>query len=598
MKKWDDLLVQNQSRRQTKHERISKHLGFDTETLKGKLKLICLSTKKGGKQEELYIEDINKEENLYPILLFLTQTKYKDYLKWFYNIDYDFRAIIRYLPEELLLELYNENRVKFHNFEIKYLPKKYFSISRNKYVWVYYDISQFFPGGLDKNAKKYLNNECKDDINAAVLGSSLKYWNDNKKEIIKYCKQDCKLTAQLADLFYQNLWREIKFNPSKPYSSGSISQEYFVNNTFIPTLKNIPTAALKLHQDNYRGGRIEILQRGYFDNLKSYDIKSAYPAQMVNLLDYSAGNWKRTTDFDDSFHGIYEIEYNCYDDYIGLFPQNFNNLTVYPNGEGLKTVVNEQELIFLQNNSNIADFKVLNGYQFIPFREVYPYRDLIMQLFHEKETTDDENKRMIYKLFINSIYGKTAQAIYDKQTKKFRTGKLYNPIYSNRITSLTRLELMKNALNISKDVIGFSTDSIQTTKEIKTGSKLGDFTFEYSAKDSVILMSGIRYTDDKQKIRGFGNQLSLDKTTETSYNLADVLEMNPEKSKIPVYIKKPVTLFQGLKYSKYSTEDINVFMTTEKVLDINGDYRRIWKDNFINCADCLSRNISSIPIMI
>ena len=598
MKKWEDLLVQNQSRRQIRQERISKHLGYDTETLDGKLKLICLSTKNGGKQEELYIEDTSKEENLYSILLFLTNTKYKDYLKWFYNIDYDFRAIIRYLPEELLLELYNENKVKFHNFEIKYLPKKYFSISRNKYVWVYYDISQFFQGGLDKNAKKYLNNECKDDINATVLGSNLQYWKDHKKEIIKYCKQDCKLTAQLADLFYQNLWKEIKFNPSKPYSSGSISQEYFVNNTFIPVIKNIPESVLKLHQDNYRGGRIEILQRGYFDNLKSYDIKSAYPAQMVKLLDYSAGKWKRTTDFDDNFHGIYEIEYNCYDDYIGLFPQNFNNLTVYPNGEGLKTVVNEQELIFLQNNSNIADFKVLNGYQFIPFREIYPYRDLIMQLFHEKESTYDENKRMIYKLFINSIYGKTAQAIYDKKTKKFRTGKLYNPVYSNRITSLTRLELMKNALNISKDVIGFSTDSIQTTKEIKTGSKLGDFTFEYNAKNSVILMSGIRYTDDKQKIRGFGNRLSLDETSETKYNLADVLEMNPEKSKIPVYIKKPVTLFQGLKYSKYSTEDINVFMTSEKILDINGDYRRIWKDNFINCADCLSRNISSIPIMI
>lgn len=74
--------------------------------------------------------------------------------------------------------------------------------------------------------------------------------------------------------------------------------------------------------------------------------------------------------------------------------------------------------------------------------------------------------------------------------------------------------------------------------------------------------------------------------------------MNREKSKIPVYVKKPVTLFQGLKYSKYSTEDINVFMTSEKILDINGDYRRIWKDNFINCADCLTRNISSIPIMI
>ena len=113
-------------------------------------------------------------------------------------------------------------------------------------------------------------------------------------------------------------------------------------------------------------------------------------------------------------------------------------------------------------------------------------------------------------------------------------------------------------------------------------------------------MSGVRYTDETQKVRGFGNKLKTDKTLKdnTIYTLKQILEKNPNKDKIKIYIDKPVTIFQGLKYHKYTKNDINVFMISEKILDINGDNRRIWHDEFLNCADCLNRNIASSPIMI
>jgi hypothetical protein len=602
MKNFNDLIVQNQSRNPTSQKRISSHIGFDTETLNGKLKLICYNNPDGTLKNHLFIDDnTNDTDVINQILKFLTKTEIRKSQKWFYNIDYDFRALLRWLPEKNIRELYDDGKTKYNVYTITHLPKKFFRISYNKNAVTFYDIMQFYPGGLDTNGLKYLKEQKDDKINSQILGISQKYWNENHNDIIKYCFQDCKITAGLGNLLYTDLWNEIQFNPKKPYSSGSIAQEFFINNSYIPIIKNIPESVLRFHQNNFRGGRVEILKRGHFTNLKSYDLKSAYPAQMINLLNYSEGNWYKTTEYDENITGIYEITYNCYHNKIGFFAQTYDGKTIYPIGENLKTSVNEKELLLLDEYPNEVEYTINAGYQFIPFNEIYPYRDLVMQLFNEKETTDDANKRMIYKLFINSIYGKTAQAIYDKKEHKFKTGKLYNPIYSNRITSLTRLEVLKESLKNPNDVVGFSTDAILTTTDNfkNIGNYIGNFTHEYTANDSCVLMSGVRYTDDKQKIRGFGKKLQIEKKDSAKkYNLKDVLIQNPKKSKIPVYVNKPVTIFQGLNYHNYTKDDINVFMLSEKILDINGDNRRIWKNDFSNCADALNRNIESAPIYI
>ena len=199
---------------------------------------------------------------------------------------------------------------------------------------------------------------------------------------------------------------------------------------------------------------------------------------------------------------------------------------------------------------------------------------------------------MLYKLFINSIYGKTAQAIYNVEEGKFKTGKLYNPLYSCRITANTRLTLLKNALPISKDVIGFSTDSIQTLNpNIKTGENLGDFEYEYCAKNGVILMAGIRYMDDMQKMRGFNAKNEKGE----KLLLKSILENNLDKSIIPIWIEKPITIFQGLTYKKFNKNDINIFKGEERFLDVNGDYRRLWMDDFKDASDVFTRYINSQP---
>lgn len=594
MKNFADIQIGSQSRNKTIQKERKEHYGFDTETYNGKLHLITYA----GMQKEgyLFIDLDNPDFDIFDILRFMTQKKFQTSLNWFYNLDYDVRAILRWMDEDHISNLYQQKETDIGDYHITFLSKKFFTIQKGKRVFSFYDISQFYPGGLDKNAKKYLKDTKKNDINAKILGVNKEYWYNNLVAVKKYCIHDSLLTGKLGELLYSNLWRVLRFNPKKPFSAGSISQEFFINNCdFIPTINGIPSDILRIHQNNYRGGRIEVLKRGYFENIYSFDIKSAYPAEMINLLDYSAGIWHKTTDFDDNMHGIYQVKFNWFNPDLGLIAFNADNKTVYPNGENCVSWMNEKEICLLNDNSKFGDFEIISGYAFHPYREIYPYRKLIKEFYELKENAKDINERMLYKLFINSIYGKTAQAIYDKDDKCYKTGKLYNPVYSCRITANTRIKLVKHALPISKRVIGFSTDSIQTLSDnIVCGKNLGDFEKEYCAKEGVILMAGIRYLDDMQKMRGFNSKDEEGKTL----LLRELLLKNLEKSLIPIYIEKPITIFQGLKYKKFKKDDINIFKGEDRLLDINGDNRRLWMDDFKNAEDCLSRNIDSIPFFI
>ena len=601
MKNFDKIEIKAQSRRKTTTKQITEHIGYDTETLYGYCRLICDSY-----GNYLYFGDnpkMSDNEILTEILDFLYRNAGKNNsLHWFYNLNYDFRAIIKYLPSDMLIKLYNNNKIEFNGYTIEFLESKFFRIGKNKHYNTFYDVAHYYSGGLDKNAEKYLNDNKIEDTNREILGTSAEYWQKHKFEIIDYCIHDCELTANLAKLFYRNLWNEIKFNPKKPYSAGNIAQTYFLQNAFIPTIHGIPQNVLREHQNYYRGGRIEVLKRGFFPRLMSYDIKSAYPSIMTELLDYGNGNWIKTTEFDDELHGLYKIRYQWLHDNLGMFAENYDNMTVYPNviSKPRETWINEKELIFLSEHENNAKFDIIDGFQFIPYYEKYPYRETILNLFEHKEHAEkenDENKRMIYKLFINSIYGKTAEAILNKKTGKFETGQLYNPIYANRITSLTRLKLIQAAYSISDHVIGFNTDSILCDKPISDkfiSNRLGMFTHEYNAIDSVVLMAGIRYIKFKdgnkfkikQKMRGFKSGLDL----------KNLLELNPTKAVIETHISKPITLFQGLVYDNLTKNDINIFTDSIKMLDLNGDMRRFWQDTFINAADCLKRSINSFPI--
>jgi hypothetical protein len=94
--------------------------GLDTETYQGYVKLLCADI--GTKDTPSYlVKDI---DGINDIIEFLTNRNFKDCYNWFYNIQFDFESMIKYLDYGELVTLYHDHELLLDNgYTIRYLPR-------------------------------------------------------------------------------------------------------------------------------------------------------------------------------------------------------------------------------------------------------------------------------------------------------------------------------------------------------------------------------------------------------------------------------------------------------------------------------------------
>jgi hypothetical protein len=148
-------------------------------------------------------------------------------------------------------------------------------------------------------------------------------------------------------------------------------------------------------------------------------------------------------------------------------------------------------------------YRILEGYQFIPNSDIYPYREFIQNLYQKRMELKERNNplQLPIKIILNSIYGKTGQSIDHK------IGNLFNPVIFAFTTGFTRAQLYDfvRKHDIEKDVVFFATDSICTTKKLDVNSTmLGDFSFDNESDDVFVLQNGFYRFNGKWKQRELG----------------------------------------------------------------------------------------------
>jgi hypothetical protein len=589
---FDDLNIKIQKRNKKTSKTVFKNTGLDTETYQGYCRLICDDS---GRFEYL--------KNFEDILKFLTHSRFRNSFNWFFNIRFDFESIIKLIDDiNILTDLYNNKWIKYDNYKISYLDGKYINIiDDNNHSFHYYDVANFFQTSLNEASKKYLNKTKNDNINSAQLNIDLDYWLKNKEEIIKYCIQDAILTKQIADYLLNLMKKSVNFIPLKMYSKGSYSQEYFLKNCYIPTINNIDPNVLKYAYNSYSGGRFELIQRGYFDNSYTYDIKSAYPYQMANLIDITKGKWQYTKAYrDNAYYGYYLCNIIYYDEILSPFMQRVSGLNIYPNGI-FQQYLTQNEIYFIRNNFNTVDIEVIDGYVFYPTKEIFPLRNKILDLYFWKERETDEDIKYMVKIILNSLYGKFIQKVGGN------TGSLFNPMYAAEITANTRLELLNFVLNnnvgknkILKNLIGFSTDSVHSriklseTNNNPDWQNLGDFKLDFEGR-GIFIMSDIysvwNKKEKKDKFRGFSIKIDGEST-----NIQQICGKSILEPKYNYYQFRPMHLGESLKRIDHDYKKVNVWSRMQKTIDLNGDMKRLWDKNFETGWDCFIENHQSIPI--
>jgi len=571
-----------------------ENTGLDTETYNGYAKLICSND-----------GDYKFLESFDDVIQFLTQNKFRGRYNWFFNIRFDFEALIKYLDYEELVTLYNEHSLMYNQyFTIDYLPSKYFSIKDNHNNYYYfYDMHNFLEMSLQKASEVFLKDtKLSDIVNSKLLNIDSQYWINNKENIIKYCIQDANLTKRLADYFWNIIYTNINFNPKLPLSKGKLSEEYFLHKCNIPVINSIPYDCLQTAYNTFYGGHFEILKRGYFDHAYSLDIKSAYPAEIAKLINFSKGKWYRVKEKDENCHtGFYKCTIEAMEPIFSPFKQKIggdSGLNIYPNGR-FTQYLTKQEIDFFEVHFPNSAIKINYGYEFIPKTLEYPFKTEIEHLYAWKEKEQNPEIKYCVKIILNSLYGKFIQVSGNEN----QTGKLFNPIYAALITSGCRLKILELALQKPDDIISFSTDSVISRKQLKTkdNPQMGDFSLDFSG-EGVFIMSDVynlwnnETKKVKSKLRGFSLASTKDYDNKEIY-LKDILAgMNT--TEYEYFTERPYHLGECLLHiHKRKITDLNVFAQVKKKIDINGDNKRIWEKDFARGKDCLTESHDSLPII-
>lgn len=538
--------------------------GFDTEAYDtGICFMLCTSEKDIWKPEE------------FPACLF--NRKYQNANFVCYNLGYDEGAIIQYLPLENLNQLRETGKTLYQQFHVTCIPKKLLSIRKGKNTVKFYDILNFYGGSLDYNSEKFLGRR---KLHVSTKSFSMEYVSENWNMLAEYCIQDCVLVRDLGRMIIER-FEKFGVYPKKLYSTAYISYTYFRQHCDYVTVKRFWNEDKKLLDYalmSYNGGKFEVTEKGIGD-FWEYDIVSAYPYEIANLLDIS---YARIV-WDDKYQSTADYGFlNCMM-YIPLgvhspIAVKMFNVNTYPVGNFNKVITkNEYDYLISQN----VQIEILNAVWLFCDMKVYPYKEEIEKLVKLKQQYKHEGNELdthTIKIFLNSLYGKFCQIIH--ANGKHMTSACWNPIYASIITANTRIKVTKYQ-QLYPEIIAVHTDSLTSRKELPFGKTdtLGDFSFQKHGT-GIMLGCGIYQIGDKTKFRGFESRTPLEELIQCHSETLDI-------DTIRKYGWREV-IFHG-----WDVEYINRFCPDIKTLSCHFDHKRLWYDDYTNFDEVFQRTVLS-----
>lgn len=402
---------------------------FDTETQDGKAFLACTYD---GKEAKDYL--INNKQD---VIDFFNSLHGNTRLAFCYNLDYDASALLKYFGQDALIKLYLGQSIVVGNLKIRYIPRKCLYIKKYKHsieeklpfpksmedaqeaeltiedfnrkrgdsdgtIYVY-DILQYYQMALNKASQKHLG-EKKIDVPKKWLKNLKKYFLNprHRNKIIKYCRQDTRLTWLLSKHFLQMLVdagiaHEKSVDRGRYYSAGYIAKKYIKSKVNVPYIND--EQVFKFMENAYFGGRIEVMQRGYFDHAHKIDMKSAYPFALANLKRIYQHTFSSKIDSSADYF-FADCEFTLNTNYILPVPIRFD-IWKYPHGTARATIDHRTFNNIIKAGGTINKVhKSLNIY----CENNYPFKATVNRLFEQRQKS--EAHKYIFKMLLTAYTGK------------------------------------------------------------------------------------------------------------------------------------------------------------------------------------------------
>jgi hypothetical protein len=528
------------------------------------------------------IEYIYNKEGLSSRKCFEFLTRKQKKKRIIFNLHYDLQFWIKDFKDEKILSLMKGERVSYYNFELQYFQKKMLIIKKGHSLFKIYDILSFFNQSLlntierleiklNEGEKKILLKGKKDRVN---------FDNMSLEEIFLYNKTECIVTEKIAGKIY-SLMLESFYRDKKGRLKNLVITNFFGASAIASKLlKDYEVSKLKpfekfsdIFESSYYGGRFEVLKLGSFKNVYKYDINSAYPSILKDLTEIKdfkkVKNPKKIND-----KGIYLIYYKQFfpNDFICPFPLRHKTGRIFYTGEIQGYYFGCEINAFLNSGINPENYelKIFSGIVPVEGNKIFENKEgynLIDDMFEQRNYFKQRKdlKHYIYKIALNSLYGKFAQKVGSKSFTHF--------YYASYITAKVRSILIEQSYKIDyKKIICYATDCIisEIPLKVKVGKELGEWEYDF-IEEAEILMSGFYRLQKENKKYYFGLRGFNVKEKQFEKILFEVKKKGFSFIKVNQFISHKL----AIKQYKAFKEKRLLFTPIKKIVDIKrGNFKR------------------------
>lgn len=461
-----------------------------------------------------------------------------------FGLSYDFENILRDVPDEDYLKMTEEGeRIRFHEFELMYIPRKILEVTRHtgktnakgkevkKTVYIQ-DVQGFFQSSFEAALKKW-------DIPVPEIITEFKALrNEFSPKMIEkiklYNREELRLLIELMEKLrtadceaFEAIGLDPKHTPRTWYGAGARAAIFLRQTAWVeehPPFNNDAArelsekiierasldtegehaAQLKEHPfaASFYGGRIEAAAVGTFKvPLYDYDINSAYPFAFGNLPYWNEDDLIAVEGLDPAARiGMYYVEWNCPEGFnFYPFPYRSKSGNVFFPRRGRGWYMSPE--VYAAREVWGDAVTVVDGYV---LKDTDGAGDGLGGLSEEKLCTSaryikkmaavrlvakaaKESKEKSLKLVINSVYGKTVQQV--------GSHKFLNMLAASWITSTCR-SLILRTIRDGAGIVSVMTDGILSLNPlpVSLGKNLGEFEVdEFSTL--IQFMPGVYYLE-------------------------------------------------------------------------------------------------------
>lgn len=370
-------------------------------------------------------------------------------------------------------------------YKVEYMPKKFLRLSRGykhgkKYKsmlsMTIYDVWGFFQSSFVKALREFeIGDPDTLDFIESMKGQRSAFELDELETIIEYNRLECELLTQLMDTVRNN-FEKIGLYLKSWHGAGAAAGELLrVKGIKTNIVRPTDTQLNEYVMSAYFGGRVQSLQIGVMPTVYNYDIVSAYPSVMRELPSLRGLEFDYISEYQpENRLAVYHVEWNIpTDNRVTPFPFRKPDGTIEFPYSGSGIYWSYEVAAAMEHFPGCV--RVIDGWSLTvddPGSRPFDFIDEYFEWRKELKRNNDKAQVCI-KLCLNSLYGKTAQGTgYRGQIPAYQSY-----IYAGLVTSGTRAQMFRAAMQKPDSVVAFATDGLCTTEpiDLDIGTNLGQW---------------------------------------------------------------------------------------------------------------------------